>query len=88
MHYIRNVVVEQIVLENLKEVIRYVSAVSYTHLDVYKRQTYTINYILECRRYGSTWNKNGLGTNDRTYSLNISSRNDTWNYVDYFILVN
>jgi len=25
MHYIRNVVVEQIVLENLKEVIRYVS---------------------------------------------------------------
>lgn len=46
-----------------------------------------INYILECWRYGSAWNKNGLGTNDRTYPLNISSCNDTWNYGDYFIWV-
>ena len=37
-------------------------AVSYTHLDVYKRQ-----------RYGGSWNKNGLGANDRANSFNISS---------------
>ena len=55
MHYIRNVVVEQIVLENLKEVIRYVSDyedefvqmvmdtdMRQRNKDVYKRQCYLL----------------------------------------------
>ena len=49
--------------------------------------TYAIDYILECRGYGSTRNTNGLGTNERTYSLNISSYIDTWNYGDCFVFL-
>jgi hypothetical protein len=44
------------------------------------------DYILECGRYGGSWNKNGLGANDRANSFNISSCIHSWDYGIRFVL--
>lgn len=44
------------------------------------------DYILECGRYGGSWNKNGLGANDRANSLNISSCIHSWDHGIGFVL--
>ena len=44
------------------------------------------DYILECGRYGGSWNKNGLGANDRANSLNISSCIHSWDHGIRFVL--